>query len=322
MVVHTPGPMEHSPFFLVGASRSGTTMFRLMLNAHPGLLIPGETWFLSDLMDRLPLREPLTPEQVETALSIVREHWRWREWGLDDELLNSTLRSLRSPRLGDLIDALFSLATGGVAWGDKTPGYAAEINRLHQVFPHAKFIHVIRDGRDVCTSLKRTGWHGEGTWTIAEYWRDTVISACEAGRALPDGCYLEVAYEDLVMNTEPTLESVCEFLEIQFDPAMLTFHETAASNIPSRAEGHLSKTKRPPRGSDVQRWKHEQPRLRTLVFEAFAAPALELAGYDRSASHGLWLVRAICRGLDRVAAASLPLRRRLGLHFPGWRKAL
>jgi len=322
MVAHEPEPNYHRPFFLVGASRSGTTMFRLMLNAHPDLLIPGETWFLSDLMDQFPLQGPLAPDQVEDALAIIRGHWRWREWGLEDELLNSTLRALKRPSLGDLIDALFSLPSGGAKWGDKTPGYATEIDRLHQVFPGAKFIHVIRDGRDVCTSLKRTGWHGESTWAIAEYWRDTVEVACGAGRALSEGYYIEVAYEELVLNTESTLRSVSDFLEIPFDPGMLSFHETAASNIPDRAEGHLSKTKRPPRGSDVQRWKNEQPRLRTLVFEAFAGSALELAGYERSASHGLWLIRALCRGLDRGAAVSLPMRRKLGLHFPGWRKAL
>jgi len=297
-------------------------MFRLMLNAHPDLLIPGETWFLSDLMDRLPLDGPLTADQVEDALSVIRAHWRWQEWGLDDELLNSTLRALDEPGLGDLIDSLFSLPAAGARWGDKTPGYATEIHRLHQVFPHAKFLHVIRDGRDVCTSLRRTGWHGESTHAIAEYWSDTVQSACETGRALTDGLYLEVTYEELVLNTESVLRAVCEFLEISFDPAMLSFHETAASNIPDRAEGHLSKTKRPPRVSDVQRWKDEQPRFRTLVFEAFAGPTLEMAGYERSASHGLWLLRAFCLTLDRLAVVSLPLRRRLGLHFPGWRKAL
>ncbi len=320
-----PEASDERPFFLVGASRSGTTMFRLMLNSHSALSIPGETWFLSDLMDRLPLQEPLSPAQVEEAVSIVRGHWRWREWGLDNDLMAATLQSLDRPRLGRLVDALFSLTipdSPGVQWGDKTPGYTTEIERLHQVLPRARFIHVIRDGRDVCLSLKKTGWHGEATWTIAEYWGSTITAACRAGRALPADQYMEVSYEELVLDTETVLRSVCRFLEVDFEPGMLSFHETAGENIPGRAEAHLKKTTRPPRESDVQRWRREQAKAQTVIFEAFAGPALELAGYERTARHGLGVIRAGLGGIERAARASLPLRRRLGLHLPGWRKGL
>ena len=263
--------------------------------------------------------------RTEEAIDIIRGHWRWREWEIDDDLLVSTLRSLDSPTLASLIHALFSLTISGspnVQWGDKTPGYTTEIERLHLVFPEARFIHVIRDGRDVCLSLKKTGWHGQATWTIAEYWGSTVTAACRAGRALPADQYMEVAYEDLVLQSETVLRTVCAFLHLEFEPGMLSFHETAGENIPGRAEGHLKKTTRPPRASDVQRWKREQNRVQRTIFEAFAGPALEIAGYERSVRHGLGPIRMVFRGLERAALASLPLRRRLGLHAPGWRKAL
>lgn len=301
-------------------------MFRLMLNAHPRLSVPTETWFLSEMMDQLPLTGPLTPVQVETAVSIVQNHWRWKEWGLDDALLRSAVQTLDEPGLADVIDALFSLTVEGTSaarWGDKTPGYTTEIERLHRVFPEAQFIQIIRDGRDVCMSLKKTGWHGESSWNLADYWATTVKVGCEAGRALSSDLYLEVAYEDLVLDTEATLRAVCRFLDVEFAAEMLDFHETAGDNIPGRARGHLSKTLRPPRESDVQRWRREQARHQTVIFEAFAGPVLELAGYERTVRPGLlWAVRAACRSVERLAVASLPVRRRLGLHFPGWRKAL
>lgn len=300
-------------------------MFRLMLNAHSRLSVPLETWFLSDLMDRLPPDRPLTSEQVETALSIVKGHWRWKEWGLDDAQLQNALRALQTPALADVIDAIFSLTTRerpGARWGDKTPGYITEIERLHNVFPHAQFIHIIRDGRDVCLSLKKTGWHGNSTWEIAEYWGRAVSTAREAGQALPADQYLEVRYEQLVLDTERVLRSVCHFLGFDFEHAMLDFYETADEHVPDRARGHLSKTYRPPRATDVQRWTREQKRRQTVIFEAFAGPVLEAAGYDRTARRGLRAIRAVCRAVDLVATGTLPLRRKLGIHFPGWRKAL
>lgn len=315
----------HRPFFIVGASRSGTTMFRLMVNIHSRLSVPGESWFLSDLMDALPSEGPLTSDQAELALGIIEGHWRWREWGLDAEDLRTVLRSLQKPDLADLIHATYSMTLPDapkVRWGDKTPGYATEIERLHRVFPNAQFLHIIRDGRDVCLSLKKTRWHGEATWTIADYWGSTVMAACRAGRALPPGLYKEVAYEDLVLDTRTVLESVCEFLGVDWEVAMLDFHTTAKDNVPDRADGHLSKTRRRPRRSDVSRWGREQRRRQTVIFEAFAGSALELAGYRRSARHGLGLVRLGCRVLEWLATSSLPFRRKLGLHFPGLKKSL
>lgn len=317
---------QHRPFFVIGSSRSGTTMLRLMLNSHSRLSIPGETWFLSELMDKLPLSGGLTDAQKNIAVDTILNHWRWKEWGIDDQSLVQAVGRLENPSLADLIDATYSLtvppSTNGVRWGDKTPGYTTEVDRLHAVYPDAQFIHLIRDGRDVCLSLKKTGWHGEDTWTIAKYWSEAITSAHQAGTNLPSGRYLEIQYEDLVADPEAVLRSMCTFLDLSFEAGMLSFHQTASDNIPGRAEAHLTKTHRAPRQSDIQRWKTEQPLPQTLLFEAFAGEALTLAGYERRFKHGLAPIRLICRFVDWIAVASLPMRKKLGLHFPRLRKAL
>ena len=300
-------------------------MFRLMLNAHPNLVIPGETWFLSDVMDALPLTGSLSRDQVATAAAVVMGHWRWKEWGLKDAALDGALDALEQPTLGEVITTLFGLhlpSIGTARWGDKTPGYLTEVDRLHTVLPQARFIHLVRDGRDVCLSLKRTGWHGETTLEIARYWGSAVAAAHDAGQSLPPRQYLEIAYERLVLDTEKVLRRVCEFLDEPFDSRMLRFYETAGENIPSRSKGHLTKTYRPPRPSDVNRWKKELPRRQTAVFEAFAGSTLEKTGYDLEFQRGRGLVLIATLAVDWLARSSLPVRRRLGLHFPRLRKQL
>lgn len=318
-----PSRQRNEPFFVIGASRSGTTMFRLMLNAHSRILIPGETWFLSDLMDTLPRRDPLTTEQVDTAHRLITSHWRWKEWGIADERLRRAYGELAAPRLADLVRTLYALALEGTSkarWGDKTPGYVTEVHRLHELLPEARFLHLIRDGRDVCLSLKKTGWRGESTWEIARYWGAEVGRGLAEGRALPAGRYMEISYEALVLETERVLHDVCDFLGETFEEGMLSFYETATENIPDRAEGHLKKTRRPPRPTDVQRWKRELEPRKTMVFEAFAGSTLEDAGYERRYRKGLAAVRGFCHGFEGLATVTRPIRKRLGIELPGLRK--
>ena len=313
------------PFFVVGAGRSGTTMFTLMLNAHPHLFIPTESWFLSDLMDLLPAGGSLTRAQIDDGLALVVRHWRWKEWGVDAEGLERSVRTLVEPTLAEFIDCVFTQPMGGGSdkrWGDKTPGYATEIGRLHRVFPSAQFIHLVRDGRDVCMSHKKTAWHGEIIGDIARYWSRTVDGACAAGHQLPHGLYTQIPYESLVLHTEDTLRSVCTFLGVEFEPRMLEFYKLAEEHIPKRAHGHHTKSFRPPNPSDVTRWQNEMTPFQRAIFEAFAGPTLTHTGYEREFHRGLWLIRSLYSAASWASEVSLPLRRKVGLHFPWLRRTL
>lgn len=321
MIMHE----RDDPVFVVGSSRSGTTMFRLMLNCHSRLHLPPETWFLTDLMDQLPTDERLTPEQLDTALALITAHWRWREWGVPDQALRDAVVALERPTLAGVVDAMFRLPGGGkVRWGDKTPGYLVEIARLHRLFPRAQFVHVVRDGRDVCVSLRKAGWHGDVSWSIARYWNAHLLAGRQQGRALGDELYLEVAYRDLVLETEGTLRRVCAFLGEGFEPAMLAFYESADAHLPeaARIKEFHGKTHRPPRASDLDRWRSELHPLHVLIFEAGAGEAMHAFGQSLRYPLAAALARPVFAVLGWAATASLPVRRRLGLHLPRLRRRL
>src|SRR5215207_1941943 len=136
------------PIFIVGVERSGTTMLRLMLNEHPDIAIPRESLFLIDLMDSLPRTGALNDRQRDRAIQIMSRHPRWRDMEIDDREFAERVRSLSLPTLADVIETVYRiqlLRVGKTRWGDKTPGYLIEIDRLRQVFPRAQFIHLIRD---------------------------------------------------------------------------------------------------------------------------------------------------------------------------------
>ena len=272
------------PFFIVGADRSGTTMLRLMLNEHSDVHVPRETWFLTNLMDALPLNTPLDESQLGVAYKIITEHERWCDLEIGNSQLKLLLEQIEEPDLSDLVCAIYKillLRTGKSRWGDKTPDYVKEINRLNQLFPGAQFIHVIRDGRDVCLSLLKKRWRGTVVPTIARYWSDCVSAGIAAGRNLPCNQYLEIFYEDLTTETEITLRKICDFLDIDFQENMLKFYEHAADNIADWEKEHHQKTTRAPQVEDIYRWKIEASPFQVLAVEAIAGSTMEQVGQER-----------------------------------------
>jgi len=221
------------PVFVIGASRSGTTMFRLMLNSHSKIHIPPEAWFLGDLVASLPRSGVLSPIELEKAKKIILNNTRWKDWGCCDEKLNAAFQVLQNPTLSELIDKVFRSCSGvgeKPIWGEKSPRHSYFVSELKEVFPHAKFIHLIRDGRDVCASIFERGWYDRSFRRICEHW-STAVSSAFKGRQFSSDSYLEIRYEQLVQNTEYTLIKVCDFLEVPFEEKMLEFELRISKDI-------------------------------------------------------------------------------------------
>lgn len=105
------------------------------------------------------------------------------------------------------------------------------IDRIQHLWPEAKYIHLLRDGRDVARSCKMMGWagnmyHAVGRWIDAETTWDKLRPKIPADRRL------EVRYEDLIVHPEPTLTAICEFLGTKFDVAMFSYADTSTYELP------------------------------------------------------------------------------------------
>src|SRR5919201_1339435 len=93
---------------------------------------------------------------------------------------------------------------------------------------------MIRDGRDVALSTNRRLVELRGSRPVpaermAKRWRHRILSARRVASIA--GRYFEIRYEDLVLDTEPALRRVCEFVELDFDPGMLDYHERAVERL-------------------------------------------------------------------------------------------
>ena len=105
---------------------------------------------------------------------------------------------------------------------------------LAEQFPEARFIHLVRDGRDVMLSLRDQPFAPSSFTGVAEYWAGRVERARQAGERLGPGRYRELRYEDLVADPERELGRLCEFVELEYRPEMLHTATPRASRSPPR----------------------------------------------------------------------------------------
>lgn len=293
----SPGGERPPAPFIVGVPRSGTTLLRLMLDAHPELTIPPETHFIPAVIRAC--RKGASAGEVVEAIT---GHRRWADFGLDEDELRSRLAALDPLEAGAAIRAFYELYAEKQAkprWGDKTPGYATKMRRIQRALPEARFVHVVRDGRDVVLSQARKSRRPQPVGVAARRWKRRVIATRNRSETVRH--YLEIRFEELVTETEPTLRRVCEFIDLPFDPAMLSYHEHAVErlgeidrDLPANrgrreleAEPRIAAHARafdPPSPDRVGAWRDEMSADDLRAFETEAGDLLGSLGYEL-ASH-------------------------------------
>ncbi|MGF1630394.1 MAG: sulfotransferase [Kiloniellaceae bacterium] len=275
--------LHAEPFFVLGVQRSGTTMLRLMLNNHPELAVPHETVFITQFYRKLENYGDLAKADNRRALldDIAAHPLVVRGKLIPDK---DFILAREPQSYGGLIDAIMSAyaeARGKSRWGDKTPYYTQDIDVLNSIFPRAKFIQVLRDGRDVALSQRRIEWCSTNSFRLAQDWRWKTTLCHKVGRVLGPDRYLELRYEELVHDPEFCLRRACEFLGEEFSIRMLHYHETAKDVVPAESLRWHQNSVQPPDESKIFAWKTALPETDRVIFEEIAGDTLDYFGYER-----------------------------------------
>lgn len=292
-----PSTLQPMPI-IVGAPRSGTTLLRFMLDAHPELAIPPETGFLTLASSFKDKKEGLYDEFVRAITTYPPQAPAWQDFGIAEAELREQIVRLRPFSVADgfrTFYRMYAARFGKVRWGDKTPMYALHIRSIGELLPEAHFLHIVRDGRDVALSLRQVWFRpGDEMRTLANQWRQFVSQAREQGQ---DACrYLEIRYEALVREPEAELHRICDFLQLPFHSDMLTYHSRAAQRLEehktrvwqdgSRVVSHeqrlhhQKRTTQPPDESRIDVWKTEMTSEERREFESVAGETLRAFGFD------------------------------------------
>ena len=250
-------PVER-PFFIVGAERSGTTLLRLMIDHHPAIGCHYEFEFSVDWVTddgRMPsmeevrrrferpwLRDALTAPGCDGSFPDVETH---------EQFVNWKLRAWRD------------------AGGKRDIGATVHRNfeRLIHIWPDARFIHIVRDGRDVARSRVQMLWHGN-VWTAIDAWLEAEAAWDRLSQVVPKARRMEVSYEQLIAAPSETLSEICEFLGHPFSERMLDYVSATSYDLPDPA--------------NAQRWQQQADGAEISLVEAKAGAMLEARGYALS----------------------------------------
>ncbi len=246
--------MCENPIFIVGAPRSGTTLLRSLIDAHPNICCP--TWE-TGLFERF--RAIIDGDiqwhfKNDPALAVDREGLlKWMRRSADDLMLQLTAAT-QKPR-----------------WAEKTPAHVFQIELIHELYPQAQFIHILRNGRDVVRSLQSMPWAPRNIRWSCRRWVESVQAACTAAKKLPADKYLELRYEDLVEDPPAAIQRLCDFLHEHVADQMLAF-DNPENNSWGIQQQALSR-------SPVNR--HRGLNLvERFVFSKIASPLLIELGYN------------------------------------------
>jgi sulfotransferase family protein len=197
-------PLNPSPVFVVGAPRSGTTYLATLLNQHERVHITNEAAFM------------------------IWEHLSFGVLPQDSWFVRTTgapyVQRLRAEQPDRLRAYYRTLAPNAVVWGDKHPHYIADeayADSILELFPQAKFIHIVRDGRDCVASILAKGW--VGFHRIHRGWRRHVENGHALTERLPSDQVMEFRYEDLVADDEAMAARVLEFLGLDLTDSVREF---------------------------------------------------------------------------------------------------
>ena len=263
------GPAESNveAVFIVGCGRSGTTLLRAMLERHPRLWGGPESWIFAQRID-----PGLLSWKFETDPSETRA------------LLASCSTAVE---FSERYFGKCTVAAGKSRWVEKTPRHVHCLPYLLTSFPRARFIHMVRDGRDVACSLRNHPKAAIRRSGVVPLKMNHPISFCinrwladtSAGLALQTHPrVLTLRYESLVRETERTLRTACEFINEDFTPELMRPTSEATPNAQTRAPSNLASFETVNAGS-IGRWMRDLSPTELQTCLRTAGPLLEALGY-------------------------------------------
>ncbi len=278
--------IRERPVFIVSAPRSGSTLLRLILDAHPRLAVPPPDWLFDLVYPYLYSYGDL--RQAANLLALAEDILRTPtvgKWPVKPSPVE-LVAAAAEPTFAGLYAALhreYAKTGGKTRWGEKTPRNSFWMDEIRALFPDAQFIHIVRDGRDQAIDISDSILWPNSVYSGAHLWQRYVMAIRDSARRLPADALVEIRYEDLCASPEATIRRLCEFLGEEFDARMLAPHATPSARSWSTHPLH-AKTAQPISTRYCEMYKTRLPAADLAALEALIGETLAQFGYSLSAA--------------------------------------
>lgn len=283
-----------APVFIVGTGRSGSTLLRGILNASNQIHIPHESEFIARAYPYYHDKMHFNEDDYRHITRFFMNTSQKNGWGMKREYLISCLKERAPQSLADINSTIYEAylkqqGLENLQWGIKTPFLVAHIDRILAVFPEAKIVHLVRDGRDVYLSYKKVHenhkieekdkFGPKGAVANVLYWIDGLRRIEE----LHHSRIYELQYENLLSRPETELKMLCAFLDIDYNSSMHENYQESNSNknllleihkqtIHAKIESGLDPT-------NMKKYLSNMSKLDRFIFELIGVPYLSKYHY-------------------------------------------
>ncbi len=272
--------MYFRPIFIGGCDRSGTTLLGDLLGATNWTVVTPESQFIHDMIVMLRLR---AFSDNEDAAKWIQNHFRFASWGLNTNLIGlksivdiSDTRATIEAIVDFYLRQTHPYKTSADVWIDHTPDNFKYHSSLKALFPEARFIHIVRDGRAVSASIRHLDWGPNNAYTASRHWADRLHQALNVEAAEESNC-LRVYFEQLVSEPEAVLQQVCNFINIPYDKKMLNGGGLVVPNFTRHQHGKVGQS---PDKRIASSWKKKLSKSDIRDFESYPMSRLLLEKMD------------------------------------------
>ena len=260
-VINDESNLSCIPFFIIGSGRSGNTLLRSILSGNSDISIPPESYRIPFAIKKFHIFNNRDWEDiVSQVLKEFEDCKEFYTWEIDITDAQKRLENIADSKrtLSNIFDELFCTYTekhspGSKIWGDKTPMNTLYLDWIGTVFPRSKFIHIIRDGRDVASSYLKMERY-DTILEAANRWINSIESAQSFGSKIKEN-YMEIRYEELVTKPEDVIKYTCDFLDIDYDSKMLD-HTKQVKKLGDTDKEHHSNLSKPISSDSVGKWRN------------------------------------------------------------------
>lgn len=234
--------IKTAPFFILANPRSGSSLLRIICESHSQLCVPPESGFMEWWYEKYKnwqADDSLNKEKVKVFVENIMNSRKIETWHLNPQELIEIINRERPKNYAELI-ALIYISFGQKnnkrlkAWGDKNNYYIHKTNILNKLYPEAKYIHLVRDGRDVATSyMALKDLQSESNYAprltsniteIAKEWNSNNMLLHAFFKTIDNEKVLRICFEDIIKNLKSECIRITDFLEVPFEESMLDYY--------------------------------------------------------------------------------------------------